>query len=120
MVLSAEKKNAMVIKELQALRRELADAEGNITNYAIAIQQIRNILARYARDPKMIGEIEILSKYPPYLSKRVSELRLVGEMIYRIAELLRGEDIELEKEREILEADAKKYHLAFLRSLAER
>jgi hypothetical protein len=119
MVLSAEKKNVAIIKELEALRGELAEVEANITNYAIEIRQTYNIFAKYVKDPKLIGETEVLSKYPPYLSKRVSELRKVGEILYRIIALLRGEDIELEKERETLEADAKKYHQMLLKSLAE-
>lgn len=99
MVLSSEKRNKLVIRELEEMVRYLKDVDGNLANDIIGQNKGQNRLKDIA--------------------KRVSEIRVVWQMLDKIIAVLRGEDRELEKERQILLKDAKEYHLGFLKSLAE-
>jgi len=87
MVLSSEKKNQAIIRELK----------GVVTDY---VEDAAISLEGYVKHPVRIGST--LKEYSAALMKHSSDLKKTLEIIKKIVVLLENENIELEKEREFL------------------
>ncbi len=100
MVLSAERKNQMIIKELEHFNGLLSEHQGNIE------QAINAVKARFP-------------SYAKTLATAAAEIRAAVAMNAKIIAVLGGEDRELERERRQLLADARRYGAEIIARIAE-